>query len=177
MPPFRMQCAVTLQEAVRITASMNNNLIELHPASARCDVLIVEDDIVQCEEMADYLGRAGLKVEMAHHATAGLKQAAAHKPKVALLDYNLPDFTGVQLAEQLRIMLPDTAIMMMSGRIDGLSEKTLAEHGITVFVNKPLPLGPLRQAVLKIVRAGPVDQRTVARPRGWLAAGYGGTRA
>ena len=177
MPPNRMQSAVTPPGRAFITAAMNNNLFELHPASAQCDVLIVEDDVVQCEEMADFLSRAGLKVEVAHHATAGLKQAGAHKPKVALLDYNLPDFTGVQLAEQIRILLPNTAIMMMSGRIDGLSEKTLAEHGITVFVNKPLPLGPLRQAVLKIVRAGPVDQRAMARPRGWLAAGYGGTRA
>lgn len=155
---------------------MSNRPFDSHAASAQCDVLIVEDDVVQCEEMADFLGRAGLRVEVAHHATAGLKQAAAQKPRVALLDYNLPDFTGVQLAEQIRILLPQTAIMMMSGRIDGLSEKTLAEHGIAVFVNKPLPLGPLRQAVLKIVRNGPVDQRVMHRQRGWLAAGYGGTR-
>jgi hypothetical protein len=54
-----------------------------------------------------------------------------------------------------------------------LSEKTLADLGITVFVNKPVPLGALRQAVVKLVRGGDGGRRT--QP-GWLTAGVGGTR-
>lgn len=140
-----------------------------------CDVLVVEDDVIQCEEMASFLGRAGLAVETAHNAAAGLRKAAMLQPRVALLDFNLPDMTGVELAEQLRARLPSLSILMMSGRIDGLSEQTLSQLGITVFLNKPLPLGPLRQAVLKLAR-GDVVQRPDQRPRGWLAAGVGGTR-
>ena len=59
--------------------------------------------------------------------------------RVSLLDYNLPDTTGV------RAFLPETVIIMISGRIDGLPEKTLETIGITVFVNTPLPLGALRR--------------------------------
>jgi response regulator RpfG family c-di-GMP phosphodiesterase len=29
---------------------------------SRCDVLIVEDEVIQCEEMAGFLARAGLKL-------------------------------------------------------------------------------------------------------------------
>jgi DNA-binding response OmpR family regulator len=145
-------------------------------APQQCDVLIVEDDVIQCEEMAGYLGRAGLWVQMAHDGATALRLAREQTPKVALLDYNLPDINGVQLAELLRPVLPQTAIIMMSGRIDGLSEQTLAKLGITVFVNKPLPLGPLRQAVLKLVQAAPTDRGGPPRQTGWLAAGYGGTR-
>jgi DNA-binding response OmpR family regulator len=143
---------------------------------SRCDVLIVEDEVIQCEEMAGFLARAGLDVQMAHTGATALSQAAAFQPRVLLLDYNLPDTTGVELAEKLRALLPETAIIMMSGRIDGLSERTLHSIGITVFVNKPLPLSALRQAVLKLVRAKPVDQRARSQQGGWLAAGYGGTR-
>ncbi len=142
----------------------------------RCDVLVVEDDMIQCEEMAGFLGRAGLVVQTAHNGAAGLRQAAAFQPRVALLDYNLPDTTGVQLAEQLRAMLPDTAIILMSGRIDGLSEQTLHSVGIKIFVNKPLPLGALRQAVLKLVRSTPIHQEARHHPGGWFSAGLGGTR-
>ncbi len=141
--------------------------------ASSCDVLIVEDDMIQCEEMAGFIARAGLLVEMAYNGSSALRRVAAVQPRVALLDYNLPDMTGVQLAEQLRVRLPKVAILMMSGRIDGLSETTLRELGITVFVNKPLPLGPLRQAVIKLVRNGPPDP---ALRSGWLAAGVGGTR-
>ena len=142
---------------------------------SQCDVLIVEDDAMQCIEMQGFLSRAGLNVETARDATSGLARARFVKPRVLLLDYNLPDMNGVQLAEQMRAALPGASILMMSGRIDGLSEKTLAEIGITSFVNKPVPLAPLRQAVVKLVQASREGRNAAPQP-GWLNAGLGGTR-
>src|SRR5258708_538142 len=124
----------------------------------KCDVLIVEDEIIQCEEMADFLTRGGLSVRTAHDGAAGIRQAQLAPPRIALLDYNLPDMTGVQVAGRLRALFPTMAILITSGRIEGLSEETLKDIGITVFVNKPVPLGPLRQAVLRIARSEPVNQ-------------------
>jgi two-component system cell cycle response regulator DivK len=144
-------------------------------ANARCDVLIVEDSTIQCLEMADYLRHVNLVVETAFDAATALHSATKFEPRVILLDYNLPDMTGVQLAEALRALLPSAAILIMSGRIDGLSEETLQALGITIFVNKPVPLGPLRQAVQKLVIDSTKGQ-TAPRPQGWLAAGTGGTR-
>jgi DNA-binding response OmpR family regulator len=147
------------------------------PNDFTCDVLIVEDERIQCEEMASFLARAGLSVAMAHDAATGLDQARRFPPRVALLDYNLPDMTGVQLAEKLRAAFPEMAILIASGRIEGLSEQTLKALGISVFVNKPLPLGPLRQAVLRLARSAPVNRiEQQQRTGGWLAAGFGGTR-
>lgn len=143
--------------------------------TARCDVLIVEDNTVQCLEMADYLRRANLTVESAFDAATALGSAAKFEPRVVVVDYNLPDMTGVQLAEALRALLPSTAILIMSGRIDGLSEETLQALGITVFVNKPVPLGPLRQAVVKLVDASTKGEN-VPKAKGWLSTGTGGTR-
>jgi len=145
-------------------------------AGIRCDVLVVEDDPVQCEELADFLHRAGVVVERAFDGSTALRRASSLTPRVVLLDHNLPDMTGVELAEQMRALLPAAAILMMSGRLDGVSEKTLLEFGITVFLNKPVPVGPLREAVLKLVRADPGEQVAKVRPTGWLAAGVGGTR-
>jgi len=142
-----------------------------------CDVLIVEDEILQSQEMAAFLGRAGLSIQTAHSGSSALRQAAMHRPRIALLDYNLPDTTGVKLAQQLRALFPDLAIIMMSGRIDGLSEQTLKSIGISVFLNKPLPLGALRQAVVKLARSLPVHHEPQAQRTGWLSAGFGGTRA
>ena len=154
-----------------------NNTPPSPTASFLSDVLIVEDDTVQCEEMAAYLGRSGLDVHTAFNGAAALREAHNHKPRVALLDYNLPDGTGVELAAHLRELLPDTAILMMSGRIDGLSEETLQQLGITIFVNKPVPLGPLRQAIMKLVaRTKSGDAVRPPRASGWMTAGFGGTR-
>lgn len=139
-----------------------------------CDVLVVEDERIQCEELAGFLQDAGLDVEMAFDARSALHQAATHRPRVALIDYNLPDATGVDLAAQLRALLPETAIIMMSGRIDGLSEQVLEQLGISVFVNKPLPLAPLQNAVVRLARSrpNPAEQH---HQRCWFSAGIGST--
>jgi CheY-like chemotaxis protein len=147
---------------------MNNN--------QPCDVLVVEDDVMQCEEIAGFFNRAGMSVVMAHNGVRAIEQATLHEPRVALLDYNLPGCTGLEVAEQIRARYANTAIIMMSGRIEGLSEKKIRELGITAFVNKPLPPGPLRQAVLKLVRSVPAERGGQSPANGWLAAGLGGTR-
>jgi hypothetical protein len=43
-------------------------------------------------------------------------------------------------------------------------------------VNTPLPLGALREAVIKLVRSAPVDQKARCQQKGRLSAGFGGTR-
>lgn len=145
-------------------------------SGSRCDVLVVEDHTIQCNEMAEYLRHSGMVVATAYDATKALAHATELEPRVVVLDYNLPDMNGVQVAEALRALLPAVAIVMMSGRIDGLSEETLTALGITVFVNKPVPLGPLRTAVLRLVRASEKGQETAPQQSGWLAAELGGTR-
>jgi CheY-like chemotaxis protein len=141
-----------------------------------CDVLIVEDDVIQCEEMAECLGRAGLAVQMAHSGSSALRRVAALQPRVALLDYNLPDTTGVELAARLRALLPDAAIILMSGRIEGLPQQILETIGIKVFVNKPLPLRVLRHAVLKLVRSASIAEEAQHQQRNRLSADGGGIR-
>jgi DNA-binding response OmpR family regulator len=154
---------------------MNNAHFLDQAALLPCDVLVVEDDVMQGEEIAYFLQRSGVSVRTAYDGASALRLAAAHRPRVALLDYNLPDKTGVELAEQLRAFLPQMAIIMMSGRIDGLAEQTLEQLGITVFVNKPLPLAPLRNAVLRLVRSVP-SRSEQHHQRCWLSTGVGGTR-
>ena len=80
--------------------------------TARDSVLIVEDERLRCEEMAGFSAPAGIAHAPPH---------AARPPP----DYNLPDMTGLQVAEQLRAFLPETAILIASGRVEGLSEQAL----------------------------------------------------
>lgn len=121
-------------------------------ASFLTDVLIVEDDPTQAEELACYLRRARLRVEATVSGSLAIHTVARLRPKVALIDYNLPDLDGVTVAERIKRLSPGTAMIVMSGRIDGLSDHTLANTGIFTFMNKPVALGPLRSAVLTLIR-------------------------
>ena len=145
------------------------------PSQTPCDVLIVEDNPQLGDEMAGFIGRTGAVIRLARDGASALQLAAESEPRVLLLDYNLPDMTGLQLAERLRPALPSAAMIMMSGRIDGMSEKTLQTLGITVFLNKPVPLGLLRQAVVRLLN-GSTAPAGRAAANGWLSAGLGGVR-
>ena len=132
---------------------MSNLTTLLETAPASCDVLVIEDDPVQAEEMAGFLGRAGLVVETAPDGAHAMRMAEILRPRVVVLDYNLPDMTGVIVAERLKLISPDISVIMMSGRIGGLSENVLKQLGISVFVSKPVPLAVLRQAVQGLVQS------------------------
>lgn len=116
------------------------------------DVLIIEDDPTQAEELACYLRRGRLRVEATVSGSLAIHTVARLRPRVALIDYNLPDLDGVTVAERIRRLSPGTAMIVMSGRIDGLSDLTLANTGIFTFINKPVPLASLRSEILKLIR-------------------------
>lgn len=137
-----------------IDAAMNK-LMTRDDASrpqATCDVLIVEDDPAQAEELACYLTRAGLTVEVCLCGSAAIHCVSEMRPTIALLDYNLPDMDGVTVAERIRRLSPDTSMLMMSGRIDGLAEPTLRKVGLYSFTNKPVQPKRVLSAMRRMAR-------------------------
>lgn len=133
---------------------MASQVDELWPSIPQCcDVLIVEDDELQSEEIAGFLARVGLVVHTVETGSAAAHLARTCRPHVALLDYNLPDVLGTELAVEIREIVPDLAIIVMSGRLEGLSEETTSALGISTFLNKPVKLSALRQLVVSLVEA------------------------
>jgi DNA-binding response OmpR family regulator len=138
------------------------------PASTPpCDVLIVEDDILQAEELAAFLARYGLNVAIDHDGSTGLHHAATAKPRVAVLDYNMPGLDGAQVAQRIRAVSPNTAVIMISGRIGRPSDATLGKLGVFAFLNKPFSLSSLSKVIAKVIRETKrTGQTPVAPPRG-----------
>jgi CheY-like chemotaxis protein len=117
-----------------------------------CDVLVIDNDIVLGDAIARALTRIGLEVRTAHSGSSALKVMGSSRPRVIVLDHRLPDTTGLQFAQMLRQHLPDLSIVLMSGMAENIDQPTLERAGIKVFVTKPVPLAPLRQAVVKLLR-------------------------
>jgi DNA-binding response OmpR family regulator len=115
--------------------------------AAACDVLVVDDDVAVGDTIARYLRRHGIAARTAHSGTSALLALATDRPKVAVLDYELPDTTGVKLAAELKALLPELQTILMSGAVPDVERRTLEASGIKVFVNKPMPLEPLRRAI------------------------------
>jgi CheY-like chemotaxis protein len=122
------------------------------PPQEACDVLVVDDDFALSEAISQLLTRSGLRVQQAHNASAALDFDPFAPPRVAILDYQLPDTTGLALAAELHAEIPSLHIILMSANSVDIDRKTLDQAGITAFVNKPIPPGPLRQAVMRLMQ-------------------------
>lgn len=118
-----------------------------------CDVLVVEDEFSLAETISQFLIRGGLRVRTAHGAASALRTASIAPPRVAIIDYQIPGMNGLELAATLRAELPTLQIILMSANNLHFDRATLESAGVKVFVNKPMPPGPLRQAVLRLLQA------------------------
>lgn len=121
-------------------------------SETQCDVLLVEDDVNVSAVMGSYLARHGLEVRTAHSGSSALYLLHKTQPRVAILDFRLPDLNGVELSQKILQHLPGLPIIMMSGAIGDLEQVTLEKIGIKVFVNKPVPLRSLLRAITQLLQ-------------------------
>lgn len=129
---------------------------EIAPSEHRfepCDVLVVEDELSLAETISQFLIRGGLRVRTAHGAASALRTASIAPPRVAIIDYQIPGMNGLNLAAKLHAELPMLRTILMSANDLHFERSTLDNAGVKVFVNKPMPPGPLRQAVMRLLQA------------------------
>jgi two-component system nitrogen regulation response regulator NtrX len=102
-------------------------------------VLIIDDEANIRRMVGALLGAEGYDVREADNGAAGLARAADHEPDAVLLDLMMPgDLDGMATLEKLRAVIPDSPVVMMSGRA-GLSDAVRATKlGAFTFLEKPL---------------------------------------
>jgi CheY-like chemotaxis protein len=111
-------------------------------------VLHVEDDAATLELVGRTLG-AGVTVISAQDGATAVELAREHRPAVVLLDLQLPGASGTEVLRRLRED-PATAeipvVITSGGGAPGEIEALLAA-GARAYVEKPLPLGYVRELV------------------------------
>jgi two-component system nitrogen regulation response regulator NtrX len=102
-------------------------------------VLIIDDEPNIRRMVGALLGAEGYDVRDASDGKSGAARATESEPDVVLLDLMMPgDFDGMATLERLREEIPDSPVVMMSGRA-GLSDAVRATKlGAFTFLEKPL---------------------------------------
>jgi two-component system response regulator DesR len=76
-----------------------------------------------------------------------------HRPDVLLLDLQLPDMSGVEVARRVRASFPSVAVLMLTGYIDGTYVPRLLQLGVRGYLPKTASSVELIAAV-RAVAAG-----------------------
>jgi two-component system response regulator DesR len=99
-------------------------------------------------------GAGYLVVAVTATGAAGLDAIEATQPGFAVIDYELPDMNGIELAERAAVVAPETQLVLHSARIDPGSVTAALAVGIRGIVVKG-SAARLLDAVLE-VRQGDV---------------------
>lgn len=116
-------------------------------------LVIVEDDRALRELTADYLRREGYDVWEAPTVAAALEGAPRWAADCYLLDVNLPDSDGFELARQLRAGPGgDAGLIFVTCRDDTMDRVIGLELGGDDYVCKPVALRELLARVRSVLR-------------------------
>jgi two-component system cell cycle response regulator len=111
------------------------------PAPSRaCKVLIAEDDPIQQQVMAAWLAQAGYATVTVASGDQVLRVARLERPRLILLDIDLPVVDGYQVFWDLRASsdVAATPVMLMSARVGADNRLTGLAVGADDYLEKPL---------------------------------------
>ena len=102
-------------------------------------VLLIDDEPNIRRMVGALLGAEGYDVRDASDGASGVLRASESEPDVVMLDLMMPgDMDGMGTLERLRETIPDSPVVMMSGKA-GLSDAVRATKlGAFTFLEKPL---------------------------------------
>ncbi len=112
-------------------------------------VLIVDDDISLNQMLAMHFEDQGYVVSSASNLREALEQLRGSPPDLILLDYQLPDGTGLDVLETCREEDATTPVIMMTGVHDLELAIQAIKQGARDYVHKPLKTDELDHAVAK----------------------------
>lgn len=122
------------------------------PGSVR--VIVVDDDVAICRQLAAGLATAGFQVVTAHDAAGALSQAGQTPPDVAIVDLGMPGVSGFDVIRHLKHMHGQAVhVMVLTGQDDEASRSEAYEAGTDDYVLKPIGLAEIRRRVTAAVRA------------------------
>ena len=129
-------------------------------------VLVVDDEPKITKLARDYLEQAGFSVLIASDGKDALALARRERPDMVILDLNLPQLDGLDVARQMR-RESQVPIIMLTARAEETDRLIGLELGADDYITKPFSPRELVarvRAVLRRVR-GDVHQSGVIRVR------------
>lgn len=127
--------------------------------STQPHILFVDDDPDICDLVQAVLQGAGFRVSTADSGASALQLAARNQFDSLLLDYWMPDMTGIELCRRIRAFDQSTPILICSGAVTQSDREAAVLAGAQGYVSKPFYSGDLIQALRSSLTASTNEDR------------------
>jgi two-component system response regulator HydG len=101
-------------------------------------ILVIDDDKDICLVLTNFLTKNSYSVSTAHSGEEGLRSLRSANFDLVLCDYRLPDVTGVELLQKIKILDPAVAVVIITGYSDVKTAVETFRYGASDYVTKPL---------------------------------------
>jgi response regulator RpfG family c-di-GMP phosphodiesterase len=112
-------------------------------------ILIVDDNVMNCDMIADVLRQVGYEVFEAHQGKEVLPMIRKNKPSLVLLDVMLPGMNGFEICKRIKDS-PETeniAVILLTV-LNGVEDRTHAINvGADLFLSKPVNHKELKRQI------------------------------
>lgn len=117
-------------------------------------ILIVEDEQAIREMIVFHLSRAGYETLEAKDCKEARELLADHRPDLALVDWMLPDMSGLELTRQLKRDKDneDLAVIMLTARAEERDKVSGLEGGADDYITKPFSPRELVARIQAVLR-------------------------
>lgn len=135
----------------KILAKIENNDSSVKKSISKT-LLIIEDDVQFATVLKDACQKKGYSCWLAANGKSGLDLAFEKNPTGILLDVNLPDISGLEVADALKKnnLTKDIPIHFISG--DDKADEAM-QHGAASYLMKPITIEKLGSAIQDVSKA------------------------
>jgi len=115
-------------------------------------LLLVEDDRLLSDAMSRMLETAGFTVYVTAFGEDAIDLARAYRFDVVLLDLSLPDMSGHQVLQKLRLARPEAPVIILSGETALQTKLEGFQEGADDYVTKPFHRDELLARINAVLR-------------------------
>ncbi|MFA5338165.1 MAG: HD domain-containing phosphohydrolase [Candidatus Omnitrophota bacterium] len=118
----------------------------------KAKILIVDDDSLMCETLADIMQSLGYDADCAMHTVEAREKLSKAFYNILMVDLKLSDGTGIDLLKYVKEINPETMTIIFTGYASLESSISALNEGAFGYLQKPLNIGEVKILISKALR-------------------------
>jgi PAS domain S-box-containing protein len=128
------------------------NRAEVALTPERCSVLVVEDEEMVRNSMAEALRRQGFRVHASGSSQEAWEAAVKLKPNLVIADVVMAGMKGPELIGLLKMHNPSIQTILISGYSDAEQVRLATASHASLFISKPFSMSELVESAIRLCK-------------------------